>query len=189
MTNMLEEINRTITVLKKGGVILYPTDTVWGLGCDATNEKAVEKIYQIKERNQSKSMIVLVNGDAMLNKYIKDVPELAWDIIDLATRPTTIIYPNAKLIAKNAIAEDNSIAIRMISEGFCNQLISKFNKPIISTSANISNSPTPINFDDISNQIKNNVDYIVNKQFDDGNRKPSSIIKLDINNTVKIIRK
>ncbi|MCB0381347.1 MAG: Sua5/YciO/YrdC/YwlC family protein, partial [Flavobacteriales bacterium] len=123
---MTEDINKCIEVLKAGGIILYPTDTVWGLGCDATNEEAVKKIYTLKQREDSKSMIVIVANDGMLQKHVQEVPELAWDIIDLATKPTTIIYPGAKNLAKNVISSDGSIAIRVIKDGFCNQLVHKF---------------------------------------------------------------
>lgn len=185
---MKDEINKCIEVLKAGGIILYPTDTVWGLGCDATNEVAVKKIYDLKQREDSKSMIVIVANDAMLNKHVVEVPELAWDIIDLATKPTTIIYPKAKNLAKNVISSDNSIAIRVIKEGFSNQLLYKYNKPIISTSANISGKPTPQNFSEISNEIKLGVDFIVSQQFDSGNRKPSSIIKIGLKGEIQVIR-
>ncbi|MCB9364817.1 MAG: threonylcarbamoyl-AMP synthase [Flavobacteriales bacterium] len=186
---MIEEIQKCIEILKAGGVILYPTDTVWGLGCDATNEEAVKKIYNIKQRNDAKSLITLVCNDAMLQKYVKEVPELAWDIIDLATKPTTIIYPAGKKLAQNALAEDGSIGIRLIKNDFCNKLIYKLNKPIISTSANISGDPTPIDFKSISETIKSNVDYIVNPQFDEGNHLPSSILKLALNGEIKVLRK
>lgn len=186
---MKEEINKCIEVLKAGGIILYPTDTVWGIGCDATNEEAVKKIYELKQREDSKSMIVIAWNDAMLQKHVVEVPELAWDIIDLATKPTTIIYPNAKQLAKNVIASDGSIAIRLIKEGFCNQLVYKFNKPIISTSANISGQPTPQNFDEISKKIKDGVDFIVPRQFDTGNKQPSSILKIGLRGEIEVIRK
>ena len=186
---MLNEIQKCIEVLKSGGVILYPTDTLWGIGCDATNEKAVNKIYALKKREDSKSMIVLVANDAMLNKHVVEVPELAWDIVDLATNPTTVVYPKAKQLAKNAIATDGSIAIRIVKEGFCNQLVYKFNRPIISTSANISDKPTPKTFQEISSEIINGVDYVVNQRFDTGTRKASSIIKIGLAGEIAVIRK
>lgn len=185
---MTEDINKCIEVLKAGGIILYPTDTVWGLGCDATNEEAVKKIYALKQREDSKSMIVIVANDGMLQKHVQEVPELAWDIIDLATKPTTIIYPGAKNLAKNVISSDGSIAIRVIKDGFCNQLVHKFNKPIVSTSANISNQPTPQNFQEISPEINQGVDYIAPQQFDNGNKKPSSIIKIGLKGEIQVIR-
>lgn len=186
---MHQEIQKCIEVLKSGGLILYPTDTLWGIGCDATNEQAVNKIYVLKKREDSKSMIVLVANDAMLNKHVVEVPELAWDIVDLATNPTTVVYPKAKHLAKNAIATDGSIAIRIVKEGFCNQLVYKFNRPIISTSANISDKPTPKTFQEISSEIINGVDYVVNQRFDTGTKKASSIIKIGLAGEIAVIRK
>ena len=186
---MREEIQDSIEVLKSGGLILYPTDTVWGIGCDATNNEAVKKIYQLKQRQDSKSLIVLVANDAMLNKHVKNVPELAWDIIDIANKPTTIIYNEPINFAQNIIAKDNSIAIRMIKDGFAHQLVYKFRKPIVSTSANISGFSTPLTFEEIPAQIKENVDFIVNSKFDTSNKKPSSLIKLGNNGEIEIIRK
>lgn len=186
---MKEEINKCIEVLKSGGLILYPTDTVWGIGCDATNEEAVKKIYTLKKREDSKSMVVLVASDSMLNKHVVEVPELAWDILDIAINPTTIVYPKAKQLAKNAMSPDGTIAIRMVKEGFCNQLVYKFNKPIVSTSANISTKPTPQTFQEISTEIKEGVDFIVNQKFDSGNHQSSSIIQLGLSGEIKIIRK
>ena len=186
---MINEINKCIEVLKSGGIILYPTDTVWGIGCDATNEDAVNKIYQLKQREDNKSMIVLVANDAMLQKYVVEIPDLAWDIIDISDKPTTIIYPKAKQLAKNVIAENGSIAIRMVKDGFCNQLVHRFNKPIVSTSANISVKPTPNNFSEISSEIKSGVDYVVQPTFDSGNHYPSSIIQLGLSGEIKVIRK
>jgi L-threonylcarbamoyladenylate synthase len=186
---MKQEIHKAIEVLKAGGIILYPTDTVWGIGCDATNEEAVQKVFDLKKRADSKSLIVIVANDRMLNYHVKDVPELAWDIVDISSKPTTIIYEDGKNLAKNVMAKDNSIAIRMIKEGFAHQLAFNYRKPIVSTSANISNSPTPISFNEISNEIKNGVDFIVNQSFDTGNKKPSSLMKLGLHGDIEIIRK
>ncbi|MCC7332909.1 MAG: threonylcarbamoyl-AMP synthase [Flavobacteriales bacterium] len=186
---MQNEINKCIEVLKSGGIILYPTDTVWGIGCDATNEEAVKKIYELKQREDSKSMIVLVSSDAMLQKYVVDVPPLAWDIIDLATKPTTIIYPKARLIAKNAVAIDGSVGIRMVKNNFAHHLIQKFNKPIISTSANISGKSTPLTFQNIDKSITTQVLHVVNQLFDNGNHNPSSIISLNLKGEIKVLRK
>lgn len=186
---MREEISKCIEILAKGGIILYPTDTVWGIGCDSTNPDAIEKIIQLKQRPDSKSLIALVSDDAMLNKYVENVPELAWDLLDLSIKPTTIIYPQAKNIGKNAVAKDGSIAIRMIKSGFCNQLIHKFRKPIISTSANISGEPTPKEFNQINNTVKKEMNFIVNEQFDKGTKNASSIIKIELNGEIKVIRK
>ena len=186
---MKEEIYQCIEVLKSGGLILYPTDTVWGIGCDATNDEAVNKIYELKQRLSSKSLIVLVSNDGMLNKYVKNVPDLAWDIIDISDKPTTIIYNDANDLAQNVTADDNSIAVRLVKEGFANQLIYNFRKPIVSTSANISNTITPLTFSQISSEIKDQVGFIVNQKFDTGNNKPSSLIKLSVNGDVEILRK
>ena len=186
---MINEINKCIEVLKMGGIILYPTDTVWGIGCDATNEDAVKKIYELKQREDSKSMIVIVTNDAMLQKHVVEVPDLAWDIIDLATKPTTIIYPKAKQLAKNVIAENGGIGIRMVKEGFANQLVQKYGKPIVSTSANVSGKPTPNNFSEIANEIKSGVNFAVNPTFDNGNHQPSSIIKIGLRGEIEVLRK
>lgn len=185
---MTEEINACISVLEKGGLIIYPTDTVWGIGCDATNEVAVKKIYDLKKRVDSKAMICLVANDVMLERHIEKVPEVAYDIIDLASKPTTIIYDRPKGVAKNLIATDNTLAVRVASDKFCRYLINKFKKPIVSTSANVSGSQTPKCFDEISEYILKGVDYVVNLQRNDKNDMPSSIIKLGNDGTVKVIR-
>ncbi len=187
---MQEEIKNAIDVLFKGGIILYPTDTIWGIGCDATNEKSVKKIYEIKKRTDSKSMLVLLNDANRITSYVNLIPEIAWDLIDVADKPLTIIYPNAKNLAKNLIADDNSIGIRIVKDEFCKQLITKFRKPIVSTSANISGNPNPANFSKIDDVIKNSVDYIVNyKQNENKNIPASQIIKLGINGEIQILRK
>jgi L-threonylcarbamoyladenylate synthase len=187
---MDEEIRKAIEVLKSGGTILYPTDTVWGIGCDATNESAVEKIFKIKQRSESKSLIVLVDNDQKLNRYLNDVPAVAWDLIEHSEKPITIIYPGARGLAKNAIAEDGSVGIRLTNDEFCRKLIGRFNKPIISTSANISGEPTPGNFSQISPAILTSVDHVVNwRQNEKNNPPPSTIIQLKMNGEFKIIRK
>jgi L-threonylcarbamoyladenylate synthase len=185
---MTEEINKCIEVLENGGLILYPTDTVWGIGCDATNEKAVEKVFQLKQRDDSKALICLVANDAMLEKYVEKVPDLAYDLMDLSTKPTTIIYDKPRGIAKNLIAEDNTLAIRVASDKFCTYLIGKFKKPIVSTSANISGNSTPKSFQNIDEAILKGVDYVVNLHREKLNNSASSIIRLSNDNTVKIIR-
>jgi len=186
---LTNEIDKCIEVLNAGEIILYPTDTVWGLGCDATNEVAVKKIYALKQRSEYKSLNILVNNDAMLKKHVTEVSDLAWDLIDLTSSPTTIIFPNAKNLAKNVIATDGSIAIRMIKEGFCYQLMQKFRKPLVSTSANISNMPTPLTFNDISKEIISNVAYVVDASLDNGTHQPSALIKLGVNGEVEVLRK
>lgn len=185
---MTEEINKCISVLEKGGLILYPTDTIWGIGCDATNEIAVQKIFSLKQREDSKTLICLVSNDAMLEKHIEKVPEVAYDIIDLSIKPTTIIYDSPKGVAKNLIASDDTLAIRIASDKFCQYLINKFKKPIVSTSANISGQPTPKSFNEITGQILKGVDYVVNLHRNDNKGVPSSIIKLGNDGTVKVIR-
>ena len=185
---MTEEINKCISVLEKGGLILYPTDTIWGIGCDATNEIAVQKIFKLKQRDDSKTLICLVSNDAMLEKHIEKVPEVAYDIIDLSIKPTTIIYDSPKGVAKNLIASDDTLAIRIASDKFCQYLINKFKKPIVSTSANISGQPTPKSFNEITGQILKGVDYVVNLHRNDNKAVPSSIIKLGNDGTVKVIR-
>lgn len=185
---MTDEINKCIEVLENGGLILYPTDTVWGIGCDATNEEAVKKVYQLKKRNDSMALICLVANDAMLEKHVEKVPDLAYDLIDLASKPTTIIYDKPRGVAKNLIAEDNTLAIRVASDKFCQYLIGKFKKPIVSTSANISGQKTPNSFQNIDSAILKGVDYVVNLHREKQNSFSSSIIRLANDNTVKIIR-
>ncbi len=186
---MKEEIKKAIEILRSGGVILYPTDTVWGIGCDATNEEAVQKIFKIKQREDKKAMLVLIDNAVKLQSYLEDVPEMAWDLIEYAEKPLTIIYPEAKNLATNLVAEDKSIGIRVTKEEFSKKLCEQFRKPIVSTSANVSGEPTPANFSQISDLIKSGVDYVVNfKQEETANPKPSSIIKLGKGNLFEIIR-
>ncbi len=186
---MQNEINKALKILQQGGIILYPTDTVWGIGCDATNEAAVKKVYDLKKRIDSKALICLVADERMLSKYVKQIPEAALDIIELAESPTTIIYDDAQNLATNLIAKDNTIAIRIPDNEFCFQLSRKFNGAIVSTSANISGQPTPKTFSEISTDILKGVDYVVNSQFEKKSSKPSSIIKLTNSGLVTIIRK
>jgi len=187
--HLTTEINNCLNVLKKGGIILYPTDTVWGIGCDATNYEAVEKIFQLKKRADNKSMICLVNDFKMLNQYIEDVPEVTYDIIKYAVTPTTIIYDRPLHVAENLIAEDNSLAIRVVREGFASKLIRKLKKPIVSTSANLSGKAAPNNFQEINKTILEGVDYVVNLGQKTNSPKPSSIIKITTTGAVKVIRK
>ncbi len=189
MQDQYSEIEKTLTVLKKGGIILYPTDTVWGIGCDATNADAIDKIYALKQREESKSMICLVSDFKMLQQYVEEIPEVAYDILKYAKKPTTIIYDRPLRIAENIIAKDNSLGIRVVRDPFCGKLIRKLKRPIISTSANISGIPSPKNFKEISNAILEGVDYVVNLPLQNKGAKPSSIIKIGGDSTVKIIRK
>lgn len=185
-----EDINQALETLKNGGLILYPTDTIWGIGCDATNAEAVEKVFALKGRDKNKTMLVLLHNDNQLASYVREIPEVAYELIEAMDRPLTIIYSDAKNLAPNAIAEDGSIGIRIVDHPFCQQLLQRFRKPIISTSANISGHPTATNFDEISEEIKNGVDYIV--KFDQQNLdqgKPSIIMKLDPSGKFDFIRK
>ena len=186
---MLNELNNTLKTLKQGGLILYPTDTVWGLGCDATNFAAVEKLFKLKNRDDQKTMICLVNDFKMLNYYVEEIPEAAYSILDYATKPTTLIYDKPLRVTENLIAPDNTLAIRMVKEGFCADLLKRFKKPIVSTSANISGKPTPKSFQEIEDYILKGVDYVVNLERSKKASKPSSIIKLSNNGEVKVIRK
>ena len=175
--------------MREGGVILYPTDTIWGIGCDATNEDAVRRVYEIKQRQDSKAMLVLVDSSVKVDFYVRDVPEVAWDLIDLADKPLTIIYSGARNLAANLLAEDGSVGIRVTNEEFSKRLCQQFRKAIVSTSANISGRPSPKNFSEISEEVKSAVDYIVGyRQEEMSNPKPSSIIKLDKGGVIKIIR-
>ncbi len=186
---MNEEINKALKTLKEGGLILYPTDTIWGIGCDATNTEAVEKVFKLKKRKDSKALICLVADDRMLKKYVNKVPDVAYDIIDLSEDPITIIYDDAQNLAKNLIADDNTIAIRIPNDDFCFQLLRRFNNAIVSTSANISGMPSPKSFKEISQEVLKGVDYVVNLHHEKNSGKPSSIIKLSSDGIVKVIRK
>jgi len=234
--NFESDIQKCLEVLQAGGIILYPTDTLWGIGCDATHEKAVEKIISIKEKTAAstsegvrwnlsdkvrspsfqrtespsdlkrekdnanntlapfraggKSFIVLISDDGMLKRFVKEVPAQAWDLIEVSDNPITIIYDAARGLAKNVLAEDGSIGVRKVEDDFCQRLIHKFGKPIVSTSANVSEDPSPKNYNEISEEIKNKVDYTVNWRQDDfTKRKTSSIIKLKGNGEFVILRK
>ena len=184
-----QEVHKAFEIIKEGGIILYPTDTVWGIGCDATNSEAVAKIYQLKQREETKSMIVLMNGEKMIYNVFKEVPEVAWQIIDLSEKPTTIILDQPRNVATNLIASDNTLGIRLVKEPFCFKLMEKMKKPLVSTSANISDQPTPIAFKDISQEIIKGVDYVVNLHQEKIAGKPSTIIKLTNDSQVKVIRK
>jgi L-threonylcarbamoyladenylate synthase len=184
-----EDINNSLDILHKGGVILYPTDTIWGLGCDATKPQAVEKVYRIKNRVDSKSMLVLIHNENMLKSYVKEVPGIAWDLIEASIKPLTIIYPGAKNLASNLLADDGSLGIRIVNDPFCEELIRRFRKPLVSTSANLSGEKAPPFFDEINEVIKEAADYVVNYRRNDMQpREASSIIKLDLNGVFKILR-
>lgn len=178
-----------VGTLQKGGLILYPTDTIWGIGCDATNAEAVKKVYDLKKRADSKSMLVLVENEVRLNSYVQEVPEIAYDLIELSDKPLTIIYPQGKNLAGNLLAGDGSIGIRVTREVFSRSLCQKFRKPVVSTSANVSGQSSPGNFREISDEILRGVDYIVKFRQDElTNPPPSGIMKLGVDGQVRIIR-
>ena len=183
------EVFNAFEIIKNGGIILYPTDTVWGIGCDATNEEAIQKIYALKQRAETKSMIVLLNGERMMYNVFKEVPEVAWQILDLSEKPTTLILDNPRNVAKNIIAEDQTLGVRIVTEPFCFKLMERMKKPLVSTSANISGMFTPKTFKEISPEIIKGVDYVVNLQHDKVCKNPSTIIKLGLDSQVKVIRK
>ncbi len=187
--NISEEIQNAFEAIKDGGIILYPTDTVWGIGCDATNAEAVAKIFKLKQRAENQSMICLMNGEKMIYNVFKEIPEVAWQIMDLSENPTTLVLDNPRNVAPNLIADDKTLAIRVVKEPFCFKLMERMKKPLVSTSANISGQPTPIAFKDISPEIIKGVDYVVNLHRDKIAGKPSTIIKLTNDSQVKVIRK
>ena len=184
-----DDISRAIDVMNRGGIIAYPTDTIWGLGCDATNAEAVRRIYEIKRRDDSKALITLVDSEAKVEFYVKEVPEVAWQLIEVADKPLTIIYDNARNLAPNLIAEDGSIAIRITSEPFSRELCRRFKKAIVSTSANVSGEPSPSTFADISREILDAADDVcTSRRNENAPHIPSSIIKLGVSGEVKVIR-
>jgi len=185
-----EDLKASLATLRKGGVIIYPTDTIWGLGCDAVNASAVEKIFRIKERDSSKSMLILVNGLSMLEQYVREVPEMAWELIEVSDRPITIIYPEGRNLAGGVCADDGSVGIRISNEPFCNELISRFRKPLVSTSANFSGKPSPSSFGEIEETLTSKADYVVSYRRDDKQRYSASpVIRFDRDGTFRIIRK
>lgn len=186
---MQEIVLDCIQTLKRGGLILYPTDTVWGIGCDASNADAIDKLFALKQRATSKSMICLVHDFKMLQQYVEEIPEMAYDILKYSDKPTTIVYPNAIRVAENVIAEDGSLGIRVVRDGFVGALIKKYKKPIVSTSANISGKTTPESFAKIEEIIKLSVDFIVPQYLEEKNTKPSTVIKLEMDGKVQILRK
>jgi len=188
MSYFCKMIEEAVQKIKTGKVLLYPTDTVWGLGCDATNEKAVDKIFKIKKRAESKSLIILVNSVEMLLDYVDFIPKKALEILKNSKRPTTIVYPKAKALAKNVIAADDTVAIRIVKNDFCEKLITDFGKPIVSTSANISGDPTPKSFSEISHAILDSVDYVVDLQEELNSGISSRILKINLDDTIEVIR-
>lgn len=184
-----DDLKEAVRIMKEGGIILYPTDTVWGIGCDARNKEAIDKIFKLKQRADSKSMLALVSSEGMLQRTVKEVPEIAWQLIDVAVNPMTIIYDDAVGVAPNLIADDGSLGIRITNERFSRALCERMRGPVVSTSANISGKPTPLTFAEISSEIKDGVDYVCRfRQTEKGASKPSNIIKITKGNIVKVIR-
>lgn len=184
-----EDIRRAVEVMNKGGIILYPTDTIWGLGCDATNADAVRRIYEIKQRTDAKALISLVDSETKVQFYVKEVPEVAWDVMELSERPMTVVFDGGRNLAPNLLAEDGSVAIRITKEAFSKELCMRMKRAVVSTSANISGQPAPRCFADISEEIKGAVDYIcTSRQDEPPTQTASSIIKLGAGGEVTIIR-
>ncbi len=187
---MQEDLRKAKEALQKGGIILYPTDTIWGIGCDATLPKAVERIYKLKQRSDTKSMLVLVDEPWRIDRYVAEVPDIARQLVEVADQPLTIIYPAARNLAPNLVGEDLSIGIRVTSDPFCKELIKALGRPLVSTSANLSGQPSPENFDSISEALKKGVDYTVQWRQDDvSHAKPSSIIRVGMRGEIEILRK
>ena len=181
-------MQKALEILKNGGVILYPTDTIWGIGCDATNVEAINKIFEIKKREKTKSMIILVESERRLQDLV-DVPEMAWQIIDLSEKPVTIVYENPRNLPKEILAEDGSIGIRLVKDDFCKKLISELNKPLVSTSANFSGDKSPLKFSDISQELIDAVDYAVEENRENVSKySGSSVIKVWSDGRIKVIR-
>lgn len=183
------DLSKAIEALRDGQTILYPSDTIWGIGCDATNEEACQKISELKGRGDGKSFILLVDNFSMLEYYIPDFPEVCYDLVDLATKPLTIVYPNAKKLAPSVLAEDGSVGIRVTTDPICLKLIRGMRKPLVSTSANLSGSPSPTRFDNVQSEIINGVDVIIEERIDEKMTTPSQIIKIGVGGDVKVIRK
>lgn len=185
----LEDLSEAVTTLKRGGLILYPTDTIWGIGCDATNAEAVSRIFALKQRDDAKALLSIVSSDGMLAQVARTIPDIAYDMMDTATKPLTIIYPNAVGLAPNLLAEDGSAGIRVVGDLFCKKMCERLGGPIVSTSANISGEPSPAAFADISNEVRNGVDYVVRyRQEEQTKHVASNIIKLGLRGEVKVIR-
>lgn len=188
-TEYSEDLKKALKCLQEGGIILYPTDTIWGIGCDATNSEAVKKIYKLKKRQDSKSMLVLVNNEAAIERITDEIPDIAWELLDAAINPLTIIFDGAKNVAPELIAEDGSLGVRISRELFSNELCKRLGRPLVSTSANVSGEKSPLSYLNISQEIKDGVDYIVAyRQSDRTPKSASNIIKLSKKGEIKIIR-
>jgi L-threonylcarbamoyladenylate synthase len=185
-----DELAKALKVVQEGGIILYPTDTIWGIGCDATNTEAVKKIYQLKRRDEAKSMIILLDTDNKLESYIQEVPSIAYDLIEFAENPLTLIMPGAKNVSPALISADGSLGVRIVKHDFCQQLIQRLRKPLVSTSANMSGRPSPQNFGQIEPEIIDGVDYVVDlEQYDTERKKPSTIMRLQPDGRFEFIRR
>jgi L-threonylcarbamoyladenylate synthase len=183
-----EVISECLAVLRRGGLIVYPTDTVWGIGCDAADEEAVKRVFDLKKRPDNKALICLVSDVAMLERCVSRVPALAYDLIDLSTKPTTIVYDEPRGVARNLVGEDNTLAIRVAGDPFCRKLIGAFKGPIVSTSANLAGAPAASSFDEINREILKGVDYVVPLRLREKHARPSAIIRLGTDGTVKVLR-
>ncbi|HKL38133.1 MAG TPA: L-threonylcarbamoyladenylate synthase [Bacteroidales bacterium] len=186
---MKKDVDQALSVLYEGGVILYPTDTIWGLGCDATNEKAIEKLYQIKERDTETGMLILVESEGRVERYVEDMPDIAWDLMEVTDKPLTLVYHQARNLPDNLLGSDGSIGIRVTQDPFCQELLKRFKKPIVSTSANRSHQSFPAHFREIDPAIRHAADYVVKHRQDETKKgSPSSIIRVGAGGAVKIIR-
>lgn len=185
-----KDLDQALETLRSGGLILYPTDTIWGIGCDATNEEAVQRVFDLKGRQKEKSMILLLHNDNQLASYVSEVPEVAYELIEVSDRPLTIIYSNGKNLAPSVLAADGSVGIRVVDHPFCTPLLQRFRKPIVSTSANLSGEPAPKSFHDIDERIKSGVDYVVKYgQELIGDGRPSTVMRLDASGKFEFLRK
>jgi L-threonylcarbamoyladenylate synthase len=185
-----EDIKESVSTLRQGGIILYPTDTIWGLGCDPSNEIAINRIIKLKSRGENKSLIILTDGLSMVERYVTEIPEIIFELAEVSDTPLTIIYPKGKNLAPGVCSDDDSVAIRICHDEFCKELISRFRKPVVSTSANISGNPSPANFSEIEKDLISKVDYVVKYRQNDRSKSIASpVIKVNSDGTIKIIRK
>jgi L-threonylcarbamoyladenylate synthase len=186
---MQEDVKKALEVLHQGGVILYPTDTIWGLGCDATNKEAIDRLYRIKQRDPDKGMLILLESEARVERYVDDMPDIAWDLMEVSDKPLTLVYHQARNLPENLMASDGSIGIRVTSDPFCLELLKRFKKPLVSTSANWSNQPYPSTYKEIDPTLVRSVDYVVKHRQDEKKKSsPSSVIKVGPGGEVKVIR-
>lgn len=184
-----DDLQKAIEVLQNGGLILYPTDTIWAIGCDATNAEAVKKVYDLKEQTQGQGLMVLVDNEVRINSYVQEVPEVAYDLIELSDKPISVIFSQGKNLANNVMGEDGSIGVRVTKENFSRSLCQRFRKPVVATSANIKGQPIPKSFEEISDEITGGVDYVVSfRQEEPGNPELSGIIKLGADGQVQVVR-